>query len=187
MKTVMSVFPLLFVVFALSPSAHAIEKPNIDLYKGTLNGRVFYTLTIDGITDLFGGPSHQNKMSVKGVDFNTQIFYQDLGLEFEVDKTSCRLITIDISGKTLNTISIKVKDMNVKKYSGVLSKNIDGNWKLQRVMAEFKDYQPELGESSAPDKSVRAKIVDVKFSNYTVTFHFDDVTEFLDAILIVRD
>src|SRR5215211_5346747 len=104
MKTLMSIVTLLSVFFALPFTAHAIEKPDIDLSKGTLNGREFYTLTIDDITGLFGETSHLYKRSLEGEVYETLLFYPDLGLEFQVDKKSCRVITIDISGKNLNNI-----------------------------------------------------------------------------------
>jgi hypothetical protein len=187
MKTMMSMYTLLYVVLAFSQTAHAIEKPNIDLYKGTLNGRVFYTLTIDDITDLLGRPSHQWKPEGRGA----HVFYPDLGLALGLESTSkkCRAITIDISGKTIDKIPPKeeVKNMNVKKYNGVLSKNIDGNWKLKRVMEEFKDNNPKAGEMRLPGSPDKSKEVNVKFSNYQISFLFDEVTEFLDAIIIIRN
>jgi hypothetical protein len=187
MKTLMSIVTLLSVVFALPFTAHAIEKPDIDLYNGTLNGRVFYTLTIDDITGLFGKTPHLYKRSLEGEVYETLLFYPDLGLEFQVDKKSCRVITIDISGKNLNNIGREVKKMNVKKYSGVLSKGIDGRWKPKRVMAEFKDNNPQVSQASSPDNSVRAKVVGVQFRNYVTAFYFDAAKEFLIAITLLRE
>jgi hypothetical protein len=46
MKTMLRIITLLSFVLAVSATAQAHEKPSIDLSKGTLNGRVFTTLTI---------------------------------------------------------------------------------------------------------------------------------------------
>src|SRR5436305_12529744 len=102
MKTLLCISTLLAVVFALSSTAHAIEKPSIDLSKGTLNGRAFYTLTMKDILTLLGKPSHQSKETAGGI-VSTEIVYQDLGLMAQVtsDMNTCRILLIDTTGKAL--------------------------------------------------------------------------------------
>jgi len=69
----------------LSSNTKAIEKPNIDLYKVTLNGRPMQKLTLDAITDILGRPSNE----FTGENFKNlrAIYYSSLWLAFAADSS----------------------------------------------------------------------------------------------------
>src|SRR5437763_9153197 len=115
MKTLIRLIPFLLIGFTLCTTALAIEKPNIDLYQGTLNGRAFYTLTMKDILTLLGKPSHQSKETAGGI-VSTEIVYQDLGLMAQVtsDMNTCRILLIDTTGKALDEWATHNKVTNMK-------------------------------------------------------------------------
>jgi len=182
MKTLVRLIPFLLIGFTLCTTALAIEKPNIDLYQGTLNGRAFYTLTMQDIVTLLGKPSHQSKETSGGI-VSTGIVYQDLGLMAQVtsDMNTCRLLLIDTTGKALDEWAArnKVTNMKGKQYSGSITPNIDGTWKLQSVIAQFKDYKQEVNE--------RDKSAAVQLKNHGISFLFFEETELLGAIILIRN
>jgi hypothetical protein len=182
MKTIMGLYVLLSVFHVFCTATQAIEKLNINLYEGTLNGRAFYTLTIKDIWTLLGKPSHQSRETSSGI-ITTDIAYQDLGFMARVtsDMNTCQLLLIDTTGKGLDEWAtvLKVTNMKGKKYSGSIAPNIDGTWKLQSVVAQFKETKHEVNEN---DKSAA-----FQFKNHTIIFVFNKETELLEWISLIRN
>jgi len=130
----------LFSFGALAEQSQAVETISIDLFNAQFNGKRITEISIDNITDWLGRPSaiRNNKEEAFGVD----LYYHDRGLVFNVihqkdDKQQhCQYISVYLS---------KVWDSKFFKfflpYNGIISKNLNGNWKVPQLKSEFNDFQ----------------------------------------------
>jgi hypothetical protein len=134
------------------------------------------------ISTLLGKPSHQTKETSGGV-VSTDSIYPDLGLMARVtsDMNACQMLVIDTSGKFIEEIATmnKIQIANAQKYSGALSPALDGTWKLQSVMAQFKGNKQSLNE--------RDKSFAVEFKTHSIIFFFNKETELLGGITLIRN
>lgn len=141
--TIVGVFLLICLVLlslAVSSGLVAGEPLNIDLLDARVNGKRINEMTLDDITNLLGRPSAIKSKSsqVFGVD----VYYHEAGLVFNVkhlkeDKQQhCSEVYIYLS---------RVWDQDSSRFflpfGGILSKGIDGNWKVDRVKAELTGFQ----------------------------------------------
>ena len=175
-------YALLLAVFALSSTANAIEKPNIDLYKGTLNGRVFYDLTLDDVTDMLGRPSTVQETPFEQEKQVSVMDYKNLGIAFFCGRKGspfkCVNMFINFSNKNILGLP------SSGKFQGTISENINKEWKVKRVMEAFKKFNPKL-DNTVQDGKLILKNVTVDFKTHRVDFIHEPTTEFLDMLRFV--
>jgi hypothetical protein len=118
----------------------AVAPINIDLFNPQLNEKRITEISLNNITDWLGRPSaiRSNEDKAFGVD----IYHHDRGLVFNVmyqeeDKQQhCQYVSVYLS---------KVWDVKFSRfflpYDGIISKNLDGSWKVSQLKAEFDDFQ----------------------------------------------
>jgi hypothetical protein len=166
-------------VCAFSSATETAERPDIDLYKGTLNKRPFYEFTVDDVTDMFGRPSRtQEKEQIATVS------YHDLGMMFmfrpseksPAKNQKCIGLYISMSKQedTLQENPVRISEFFMP-YKGSISKNIDDNWKMKRVKDEFKGAVV-LNERDA------GFTLDLK--THIINFMFEPVNKFLEIIVL---
>ncbi len=188
MADVLAVSCLLALLIFRSSDLEGSELLNIDLLEARVNGRRIDEMTLADITDLLGRPSViWNKSSdSSGID----IYYHDLGLVFNVkhlkdDKEQhCMEVHIYLS---------RAWDRATSKfflpYSGQLSRNLNGNWKIDRVKAEFsgfdvKDYaNDEMMKKFSGLKDVLGSGED-KYNHIMTTSRTDFYTDTTGIIIV---
>jgi hypothetical protein len=151
--------------------------PSIDLLAGTLNGRPLSDWNVDRVTDAIGRPSAVSR----GIGrVGPRMSYHEAGLEFwfnaasEDPRAALRSVVIFLS---------RAWDSEFKLYHqqfrGQLSPGVNGNWKGDRLMREFAEYNPFVAESGRAAEFVR-----IKRDGHELVFRLDSTTKFLGHVAV---
>ena len=149
----------------------------IDLINATLNGRPLRDLTLDKITDLLGRPSavtdpRANKDGNKISYYGACLYYHEKGVYFaffhpQQDK--------DQHLEELHVYLAKKMDERFTAqfipYKGKLSRDVNGDWKVKKILEIFSDLKPEdlwanaaLKREKYRAEVEKAKALDAKFA-----------------------
>lgn len=199
------IFVLIFLVLFTFNSYGYCDNSviNINLIEAKLNNVSIFETTLDQFTDILGRPTKVNPEQYAFLYFGNDVIYYNKGLflSFEHskydEKQHCIAIKIFLS---------KIWDantgMNMEPFSGVLSKNINANWKVKQLLLELAQYNPinkydkqeELSIDNDPEldqkwKDLKKKslyIVQIKFEKYIIDFRYEPTTTFLEQVIIYR-
>ena len=166
------------MVLALFSIVNALEIPNVDLHKGTINGRLFYELTIDEVTSLFGRPEFMQKEPEHEPVVNILV-YSKLGIIFFFQTTSGELNAVAISlvdNQELREFKIK----EVGKYKGVMTYKINENSKIEDVLRKF------TNDKMGKDR-LEKDYATISFEKYMIGFKFEELNKSIEFISLVRN
>jgi hypothetical protein len=168
---------MILVLFTAWMVVAQTAMPSIDLLAGTINGRPLSDWNVDAVTDAFGRPSAVNSgMRVIG----PRIHYHEAGLEFWFNAAS------EDSRARLGSVVIFLSrswDSEFKLYHqqfrGQLAPAVNGNWKEDRLMREFAEYNPVVTETGKFGEFVR-----IKRDRHEIGFRLDSTTKFLEHVTL---
>jgi hypothetical protein len=166
------------------------EVIRIDLIAGTLNGRSFFSYTLNELTDLLGHPTlvHNSKIVEDLGDvysFGPEVKYHDLGLHFwfqhpDYDaETHCYKVDIHMSD-TWDAHGSR----RYESFPGTIVQGVTGDWKAKQVLSDI--VIPGIGSDEDGLENESAGGHAIRLEGHTVEFSYEATTRFLEAVRLVH-
>jgi len=178
---------LFLIVCFFSTSAFGCD---LELLKMKICGVRVNQLTIDKITNILGRPTVVERHNWDDKSHNTVVKFHNHGLKFD--------FSIRDDGKT-NHVHIylaKIWDKDASEFyspfSGKITRGVNANWKINKIMEEFKNYEIKNVENTQEMLSFMkeyglayncATIRD-NDKNIFVNFNYEPETKFLEEIFM---
>jgi len=177
-KSILFVTFFLFVYFVLCIVTIAQDLIDIDIINERINGKPIIHLTFDDVTDIFGRPSASLAPGMVWKHTGVVLRYRDLGLNFVFIHP--RIDTEQHIAEIYIFLTSQLWfDKGFEAFRGSISKGVNANWKANRVIREFSEFNPK---NISDDHEIL-----IKRKSYKVEFNYDPNTTFLDLISIVKD
>lgn len=187
---------LAFLLFT-APVAVEAQVIKVDLIQATLNGRAVVPMTVDDVTSVLGRPTQIEDNRVVADVMGPQLHYHNSGMTFWFNgRKSDRPGQLWFWKIYFNKTRPPKATKYFEPFNGQITKNMNGNWTVQKTMSEFAAYNPKMQTPEEMEQAAKKEgrydprqpvsyWVLISFKGFDLSVLHDPTSKFLEQVSIV--